>query len=86
MISDFIKQIKELSDLTPVHTQSMMFIYKLLFVELNHKDRASLCKYDSALQNTLRFMLDKTNNKLDQILLFYIIGFIQRLLANGDPY
>lgn len=86
LISDFIKQTKELSELTPVHIQSMMFMYKLLFVELNHKDRVALCKYDSVLQNTLRFMLDKANDKLDQTLLFYIIGFIQRLLANGDPY
>lgn len=49
LISDFIKQIKELSNLTPVHIQSMMFIYKLLFVELSHKERVSLCKYDSVL-------------------------------------
>lgn len=31
-------------------------------------------------------MLDKANSNLDQILLFYVIGFIQRLLTNGDPY
>ena len=64
-ISDFIKQVKDLSGLTPVHTQGMMFIYKLLFIELSHKDRVSFCKYDVVLQNTLRFMLDKANDKLD---------------------